>query len=109
MVMKATRADILGNKVARLRTFGFGAAAFKKYWELLPLGVIIGTACVGVASFSVYAATCKNDVVINKKREIPPWERSHPERPSKLVTINQKYEKIPELEELRKEIGSYKY
>ncbi|XP_064644876.1 normal mucosa of esophagus-specific gene 1 protein-like [Lineus longissimus] len=103
------RVDSVGNQIAKMKTFGFGLKAFRKYWELVPLGVIIGTACVGVASFSVYAAVCKNDVVINKRNDIPPWERSHPEKPSKLITINQKYEKIPELEKLRKEIGSYRY
>ena len=41
--------------------------------------------------------------------ELPPWERVNPEKQQKFMKIKQEYKKIPELEQLRKEIGSYKY
>ena len=46
---------------------------------------------------------------INRRGLYQPYEYVDFEKPQKLVTINQKYEKIPELEALRKEIGSFKY
>ncbi|XP_064596013.1 uncharacterized protein LOC135462721 [Liolophura sinensis] len=90
------------------KTFGFGMVAFKKFPELIPLAVIIGGACVMCGSFMAYAIATKPDVRVVKGSELPPHERLKPEQSTKLVTINQKYEAIPELEQLRKEIGSFK-
>lgn len=77
--------------------------------ELIPLVGILGVACAGATAYSCYALYFKSDVRLNKYAESPPWERVNPEAPQKLITLNQKYQKIPELEALRKEIGSYKY
>ncbi|KAK3579582.1 hypothetical protein CHS0354_015351 [Potamilus streckersoni] len=68
----------------------------------------MGCALTGAAAFSFYAAYTKPDVVINKSAEIPPFERIKPDQSVKLFQFNQKYEPIPELEALKKEIGSYK-
>jgi hypothetical protein len=91
------------------RTFGFGLVALKKFPELIPLVSILGVACAGATFYTIYSVTTKTDVVVNKGQEVPPWEKVNPETPQKFLTFNQKYQKIPELEELRKEIGSYKY
>lgn len=90
------------------RRFGFGLRAFKKFPELIPLAAIISTACVGAASFMAYALATKPDVRVNKSSDLPPWERVKATEPRKMVVMNQKYLPIPELEKLKKEIGSYR-
>ncbi|XP_076439226.1 normal mucosa of esophagus-specific gene 1 protein-like [Babylonia areolata] len=91
------------------RPFGFGLRAFKKFPELIPLAAIISTACLGAASFVGYALVTKPDVRVNKSSELPPWERVKPTEPRKMRVVNKDvYKPIPELEQLRREIGSYK-
>lgn len=81
---------------------------FKKY-ELLPLVGCLSLAASFAIVYGVYSLFQKSDVWINKKTtDIPPWEVVDPEKRSKLLTFNQKYQKIPELEQLRAEIGAYK-
>jgi len=87
----------------------FGLGLLKKKFELIPLVGILGFACVVAAAYSFYAMYQKPDVRLNKNAVHPPWERVNPETPQKFITLNTKYQKIPELEALRKEIGSYKY
>ncbi|PVD36559.1 hypothetical protein C0Q70_03544 [Pomacea canaliculata] len=88
--------------------FGFGMRAFKKFPELIPLATIISTACVGACCFMAYALATKPDVRVVKSSELPPWEKVAPTERRKMIVMNQKYEPIPELEQLRREIGSYK-
>ncbi|ESO06829.1 hypothetical protein HELRODRAFT_77178, partial [Helobdella robusta] len=76
--------------------------------QLLPLLAFVGAACTGGASFVIYSLYQKPDVRLVKSSELPPWERVDPTKPQKLFTINGKYVPIPELEALKKEIGSYK-
>lgn len=91
------------------RTFGFGMRAFKKFPELVPLAAIISTACLGAATFVGYSLVTKPDVRIVKSSELPPWERVQPTEPRKMRVVNKNvYQSNPELEQLRKEIGSYK-
>ncbi|KAL8562150.1 hypothetical protein ACOMHN_041985 [Nucella lapillus] len=91
------------------KTFGFGMRAFTKFPELIPLAAIIGAACVGAASFVGYALATKPDVRIMKSSELPPWERVQATEPRKMRVVNKNvYQSVPELEQLRKEIGSYK-
>lgn len=90
------------------RRFGFGLKALKRYPELIPLVSILGMACSAATAYMVYSVYQKPDVRLNKHSELPPWERVNPTTPQKLYSINQRWEKIPELEQLRKEIGSYK-
>lgn len=79
-------------------------------YELIPLVAALSFGCVMAASYSVYSLWQKPDVRLNRKGHTsPPWEDVDPEKKQKLVVFNTKYEKIPELEQLRKEIGSYKY
>ncbi|CAL1547445.1 unnamed protein product [Lymnaea stagnalis] len=91
-----------------VKTFGFGLRAFKKYPELIPLVGIITTACVGCAAFMGYALATKPDVRVVKSRG-PAYEDVGPTESRKLIELNRtKYQPIPELVNLRKEIGSYK-
>ncbi|XP_013794661.1 normal mucosa of esophagus-specific gene 1 protein-like [Limulus polyphemus] len=90
---------------SQVKTFGFGFRAMRNKPEIIPLVTILTTACVGVAAYCVYALSQKSDVIINRKK-LPPWERVDPETPQKLFTVHQEYKKIPELEALKKEIGS---
>lgn len=88
----------------------FGWRVLKTKYELVPLVGVLSVACVLGAAYSVYALYQKPDVRLNKKtKELPPWEEVNPEARQKLLTFNQKYEKIPELDNLRREIGSYRY
>jgi len=79
-------------------------------YELIPLVAALSLGCGMAVSYSVYSLWQKSDVRLNRKGHTsPPWEEVDPEKRQKLVVFNTKYEKIPELEQLRKEIGSYKY
>jgi len=88
----------------------FGLGVLKTKYELMPLVGCLALACGLAGAYSVYAIYQKPDVRLNKKsKELPPWEEVNPQQSQKLMTINQKWERIPELEKLRHEIGSYKY
>jgi hypothetical protein len=79
-------------------------------YELIPLVGLISCCVAGGVGFTIYAAYQKTDVRLNKyKRVEPPWEEVNPEERQKLVTYNQTYNKIPDLEKIRSEIGSYKH
>jgi hypothetical protein len=87
----------------------FGFRVLKAKYELLPLVGCLSFAAVIGTVYSIYALYQKSDVWINKKTtDIPPWEVVDPEKSAKFLTFNQKYQKIPELESLRAEIGSYR-
>jgi len=91
--------------------FGFGLRAMKNFPELIPLVSILSGACVMGTAYIGYALYQKSDVVVNKtahKEEAALWERVNPEQSQKLLTFNIKYRRNEELENLRKEIGSYK-
>jgi len=88
--------------------FGFGFRAFKKFPELIPLVSILGFATAMATGFTIYALYQKPDVSLVRSKQLQPFERVNPEQPQKLHTINLKYQKIDELEALKKEIGSYK-
>uniref|UniRef100_A0A0B7A6N0 Uncharacterized protein n=1 Tax=Arion vulgaris TaxID=1028688 RepID=A0A0B7A6N0_9EUPU len=93
---------------ASTKTFGFGLVALKKFPELVPLVGIIGTACLGAAGFVWYAVATKPDVRVVKSRGVP-YEDVVPTESRKMFDFNrEKFKPNPELEQLRKEIGSYK-
>ncbi|XP_076439258.1 uncharacterized protein LOC143278112 isoform X2 [Babylonia areolata] len=53
--------------------------------------------------------TCGLVVRVFKSSDLPPWERVQPTEARKLRVVNRKvYKPIPELEELKQEIGSYR-
>ncbi|BFZ25784.1 hypothetical protein BsWGS_28822 [Bradybaena similaris] len=93
---------------AGARSFGFGLKALKRYPELLPLVGIISAACIGGTSFIFYSLATKPDVRVVKSRG-PAYEDVSPTDSRKLVHFHKdQYKPIPELEELRKEIGHYR-
>jgi hypothetical protein len=87
----------------------WGARFWIKRYELIPLVGVVSLACGMGLTYSLYSLYQKPDVMLAKSsRVVPPWEQVDPEKKQKFLTINMRYQKIPELEELRKEIGSYK-
>ncbi|XP_074012530.1 normal mucosa of esophagus-specific gene 1 protein [Numenius arquata] len=70
--------------------------------ELIPLVGVLSFAAVGAFSFSIYSLFSKSDVIINKSGNPEPWETVDPSKPQKLLTINQKWKPIEELESVKK-------
>ncbi|XP_066052250.1 normal mucosa of esophagus-specific gene 1 protein [Chamaea fasciata] len=70
--------------------------------ELIPLVGILSIAATGAVSFCVYSLLSKSDVIIHKLGDPEPWEAVDPTKSQKLVTINQKWQPIEELEKVRK-------
>lgn len=69
--------------------------------ELIPLAFFICAAATGASSFALYALK-KTDVVIDRKRNPEPWETVDPTQPQKLLTINQEWKPVEELQRVRK-------
>ncbi|XP_066184500.1 normal mucosa of esophagus-specific gene 1 protein [Sylvia atricapilla] len=70
--------------------------------ELIPLVTILSMAATGAVSFSIYSLLSKSDVIIRKLGDSEPWENVDPTKSHKLITINQKWEPIEELEKVKK-------
>ncbi|KAM6308334.1 normal mucosa of esophagus-specific gene 1 protein [Aegotheles albertisi] len=70
--------------------------------ELIPLVGIVSLAGIGAFTFSVYSLLGKSDVIINKSGNPEPWETVDPTKPQKLLTIQQKWKPIEELENVKK-------
>ncbi|KAM8804542.1 normal mucosa of esophagus-specific gene 1 protein [Eudromia elegans] len=69
--------------------------------ELIPLVGVVTFAAVGAVSASIYSLF-KTDVIINKTGNPEPWEAIDPSQPQKLLTIQQKWKPIEELEKVKK-------
>ncbi|XP_051001001.1 normal mucosa of esophagus-specific gene 1 protein [Acomys russatus] len=69
--------------------------------ELIPLVFIMTVAVTGASSFALYALQ-KTDVVIDRKRNPEPWEMVDPTQPQKLITINQQWKPVEELQRVRR-------
>ncbi|XP_051512302.1 normal mucosa of esophagus-specific gene 1 protein [Myxocyprinus asiaticus] len=74
----------------------------KKRKELIPLIGFVGCAAFGAATASIYFLFTKPDVILNKTRNPEPWERLDPSKPQKLITINQEWKPVEELELVKK-------
>ncbi|CDQ75348.1 unnamed protein product [Oncorhynchus mykiss] len=61
-----------------------------------PLIGFVALAAVGVTCASLYFLFTR--MILNKSTNTEPWERLDPSKPQKLVTINQKWRPIEELE-----------
>ncbi|KAM6201205.1 normal mucosa of esophagus-specific gene 1 protein [Rhynchocyon petersi] len=79
---------------------GFFQLLMKKK-ELIPLVAFMTIAAGGASSFAVYSLK-KTDVIIDRKRNPEPWEDVDPTVPGKLITINQEWKPIEELQKVRK-------
>ncbi|XP_061669817.1 normal mucosa of esophagus-specific gene 1 protein [Syngnathoides biaculeatus] len=69
--------------------------------ELIPLIGFMAFAATGAASASIYFLLTKSDIILNKTSNPEPWERVDPSKPQKLVTINQQWRPVKELELLK--------
>ncbi|XP_030313273.1 normal mucosa of esophagus-specific gene 1 protein isoform X2 [Calypte anna] len=78
-----------------------GGAAGPSLCQLIPLVGIVSFAAVGAFSFCVYSLFSKSDVIINKRGNPEPWETVDPTKPQKLLTVNQKWKPIEELENVK--------
>ncbi|XP_059403316.1 normal mucosa of esophagus-specific gene 1 protein-like isoform X2 [Carassius carassius] len=74
----------------------------KKRKELIPLIGFVGFAALGAATASIYFLLTKPDVILNKTRNPEPWETLDPSTPQKLITINQQWKPVEELELVKK-------
>ncbi|XP_026234778.1 normal mucosa of esophagus-specific gene 1 protein [Anabas testudineus] len=70
----------------------------RKKKELIPLVGIMAFAATGATSASLYFLLTKPDVILNKTTNPEPWERLDPSKPQKLITINQQWKPVEELE-----------
>ncbi|XP_029987006.1 normal mucosa of esophagus-specific gene 1 protein [Sphaeramia orbicularis] len=70
----------------------------RKKKELIPLIGFMAFAATGATSASIYFLFTKTDVILNKSRNPEPWERVDPTKPQKLLTINQQWKPVEELE-----------
>ncbi|XP_034049480.1 normal mucosa of esophagus-specific gene 1 protein [Thalassophryne amazonica] len=78
---------------------------FQLLWkrkELMPLVAFVSFAGFGAVAASVYFLFTKPDVILNKSANPEPWERVDPSKPQKLITINQQWKPVEELELLKK-------
>uniref|UniRef100_A0AAY5L6G8 Normal mucosa of esophagus-specific gene 1 protein n=1 Tax=Esox lucius TaxID=8010 RepID=A0AAY5L6G8_ESOLU len=66
--------------------------------QLIPLIGFMAFAAIGATSASLYFLFTKTDVILNKSRNPEPWEKLDPSKPQKLITINQQWKPIEELE-----------
>eukprot|EP00064_Thunnus_orientalis_P012293 superscaffoldBa00001871_g12328 len=66
--------------------------------QLIPLIGFMAFAATGATSAATYFLFTKPDVILNKTRNPEPWERVDPSKPQKLITINQQWKPVEELE-----------
>ncbi|XP_069316576.1 normal mucosa of esophagus-specific gene 1 protein [Eulemur rufifrons] len=79
---------------------GFFQLLMKKK-ELIPLVMFMAVAASGASSFAIYSLR-KSDVIIDRKGNPEPWENVDPTVPQKLITINQQWKPIEELQQVRR-------
>lgn len=73
----------------------------KKKKELIPLIGFMAFAATGATTASLYFLFTKTDVIINKTGNPEPWERVDPTKPQKLITINQQWKPVEELQSVK--------
>ncbi|XP_038598300.1 normal mucosa of esophagus-specific gene 1 protein-like [Tachyglossus aculeatus] len=69
--------------------------------ELIPLATIVTIAGLGAISVSVYSLF-KMAVTLNRSKNPEPWENVDPTQPKKLLSINQQWKPIEELQKVRR-------
>ncbi|KAM9063997.1 normal mucosa of esophagus-specific gene 1 protein [Sarcophilus harrisii] len=69
--------------------------------ELIPLIAFVSIAGSGAAYMATYSFF-KSDVIVNRWQNPEPWENVNPSKPQKLVTINQRWEPVEELQAIKK-------
>ncbi|XP_078283436.1 normal mucosa of esophagus-specific gene 1 protein [Rhinoraja longicauda] len=66
--------------------------------ELIPLIALMATAASFCTSAAIYFLATKSDVIINKTYNPTPWENIDPTKPQKIITVNQKWKPVDELQ-----------
>ncbi|KAJ8249367.1 hypothetical protein GJAV_G00234010 [Gymnothorax javanicus] len=74
----------------------------RKKKELIPLIGFVGLAAAGAGTASIYFLLTKSDVIINKTGNPEPWECLDPSKPQKLITINQQWKPVEEVQVLKR-------
>ncbi|XP_074863041.1 normal mucosa of esophagus-specific gene 1 protein [Carettochelys insculpta] len=74
----------------------------RKNKELIPLIGFVTIAAGGAVAASLYSLCTKTDVIVNKSGNPEPWEKVNPNQSQKLITINQEWKSIEELEKVKK-------
>ncbi|XP_038597738.1 normal mucosa of esophagus-specific gene 1 protein-like [Tachyglossus aculeatus] len=69
--------------------------------ELIPLATIVTIAGLGAISVSVYPLS-KTAVILNRSKNPEPWENVDPTQPQTLLSINQQWKPIEELQKVRR-------
>ncbi|XP_038598902.1 normal mucosa of esophagus-specific gene 1 protein-like [Tachyglossus aculeatus] len=69
--------------------------------ELIPLATIVIIAGLGAISVSVYSLL-KTAVMLRRSKNPEPWENVDPSQPPKLLSINQQWKPIEELQKSRR-------
>ncbi|XP_013884599.1 normal mucosa of esophagus-specific gene 1 protein [Austrofundulus limnaeus] len=70
----------------------------RKRKEIIPLVGFTVLAATGATTASLYFLFTKPDVILNKTSNPEPWERLDPSKPQKLLTFNQQWKPVEELE-----------
>ncbi|XP_072321297.1 normal mucosa of esophagus-specific gene 1 protein [Eucyclogobius newberryi] len=73
----------------------------KKRKELIPLIGFMAFAAAGATTASFYFLFTKTDVILNKSNNPEPWEQVDPTKPQKLLTINQQWKPVEELQAVK--------
>nr|XP_051695233.1 normal mucosa of esophagus-specific gene 1 protein-like [Oryctolagus cuniculus] len=79
---------------------GFFQLLMKKK-ELIPLVAIMTFAASRASTFALYSFQ-KINVIVDRQRNLEPWDTVNPNVPQKLVTINQQWKPIEVLQKVRK-------
>lgn len=74
--------------------------------EVYPLLGIMTVAVAGVTAFSIYALATKNDVMVDRKSKIPPWERSMDDVNPKLINLHTLQKLDPQIRQLKDELNA---
>ncbi|XP_043530509.1 normal mucosa of esophagus-specific gene 1 protein [Chiloscyllium plagiosum] len=74
----------------------------RKRKELIPIAGLMAIAASGATTVSIYFLLTKPDVILNKTGNPTPWENVDPKKPQKLLTINQKWEPVEEVQILKR-------
>ncbi|XP_028907520.1 normal mucosa of esophagus-specific gene 1 protein [Ornithorhynchus anatinus] len=69
--------------------------------EIIPLVTFVTFAGLGAISVSVYSLF-KTDVILNRSQNPEPWENVDPTQPQKLISINQQWKPIEELQKVKR-------
>ncbi|XP_041031061.1 normal mucosa of esophagus-specific gene 1 protein [Carcharodon carcharias] len=74
----------------------------RKRKELIPIVALMTAAASAGTGTSIYFLATKTDVIVNKTGNPTPWENVDPKKPQKLMTIDQKWEPVEELQMLKR-------